>query len=131
MSEIPSELKYTATHEWVELSHDGTARVGITDHAQELLGDIVFVEPPEAGSQVSKEEACAVVESVKAASDVYAAVTGEIVEGNESLGDTPESINGNPYGDGWIYQIKIDDPSELDELMDANAYQEFIESEDH
>lgn len=131
MSEIPAELKYTNTHEWVEVHHDGTARVGITDHAQELLGDIVFVEPPEAGTKVTREEACAVVESVKAASDIYAAVSGEIVEGNEALSDTPEAINGNPYGDGWIYQIKLDDPSELDELMDAEAYQEFIESEEH
>lgn len=131
MSEIPTDLKYTTTHEWVEVSHDGTARVGITDHAQELLGDIVYVEPPEAGTQVSKEETCAVVESVKAASDIYAAISGEIVEGNEALSDTPEMINSNPYGDGWIYQIKIDNPAELDELMDAEAYQEFLEDEEH
>jgi len=130
MSEIPSDLKYTTTHEWVELSHDGTARVGITDHAQELLGDIVFVEPPEAGTQVSKDEACAVVESVKAASDIYAALTGEIVEGNEALSDTPEMINSNPYGDGWIYQMKIENPEELEELMDADGYQEFLADEE-
>ena len=131
MSEIPTDLKYTLTHEWVELSHDGTARVGITDHAQELLGDIVFVEVPESGTSVSREEACAVVESVKAASDVYAAVSGEIIEGNEALADAPEMINSNPYGDGWIYQVKIDDTKDLDELMDADAYREFIESEEH
>lgn len=131
MSEIPTELKYSKTHEWLELSHDGTARVGITDHAQELLGDIVFVETPEVGSKVSIEEACAVVESVKAASDVYAPVSGEITEGNDALADTPEVINSNPYGDGWIYQIKLDDSSELEQLMDSNAYREFIESEDH
>lgn len=131
MSDTPAELKYTKTHEWVEVSHDGKARVGITDHAQELLGDIVFVETPEVGTKVSIEEACAVVESVKAASDVYAALTGEIVEGNEALADAPETINSNPYTDGWIYVLKMDDESELDQLMDADAYKEFIESEDH
>lgn len=131
MSNIPSELKYSTTHEWIEVSHDGTARVGITDHAQELLGDIVFVEVPEAGSHVSMEEPCAVVESVKAASDVYAIVSGEIIEGNDSLSETPEVINSHPYGDGWIYQIRLDDIDELDQLMDADDYQEFIESEDH
>ena len=131
MSEIPADLKYTKTHEWVEIHHDGTARVGITDHAQELLGDIVFVETPEVGTHVSIEEACGVVESVKAASDIYAALTGEITETNEALGDTPELINSNPYGDGWIYQLKMDDPKEADQLMDADAYQELIESEDH
>ena len=131
MSEIPSGLKYSKTHEWLELHHDGTATVGITDHAQELLGDIVFVEPPEEGASVSIEEPCAVVESVKAASDIYAIVTGEIIESNENLADSPESINSHPYGDGWIYRIKIDDPSELDLLMDADGYQEFIETEEH
>lgn len=131
MSNTPKELKYTTTHEWVEVSHDGTALVGITDHAQELLGDIVYVELPEVGSNVSREDPCAVVESVKAASDVYAALTGKVTEVNEDLSDTPESINANPYGDGWIYRIKLEDTAELDELMSANEYQEFIESEEH
>jgi len=127
MSNIPTELKYSQTHEWIEIAHDGTGIVGITDHAQELLGDIVFVETPEVGSEVSREEPCAVVESVKAASDIYAILTGEIIESNEDLADAPETINNNPYVDGWIYKIKIADESELDELMDADAYQAFIE----
>ncbi len=127
MSNIPTELKYSQTHEWIEIAHDGTGTVGITDHAQELLGDIVFVEVPEIGSEVSREEPCAVVESVKAASDIYAIVTGEIIEGNEELADAPETVNSNPYIDGWIYKIKIADESELDELMDAEAYQAFID----
>ncbi len=131
MSEIPAELKYTTTHEWIEVGHDGTARVGITDHAQELLGDIVFVEAPEVGTEISIEEPCAVVESVKAASDVYAALTGEVIENNEILADTPEVINSHPYGDGWIYLVKLKDPKELEQLMDADAYQELIESEEH
>ena len=130
MSNIPTELKYSQTHEWIEVAHDGTATVGITDHAQELLGDIVFVETPEVGNEVSREEACAVVESVKAASDIYAIVSGEIIEGNEDLADSPELVNSNPYDDGWIYKIRISDESELEQLMDANAYQEFIESEE-
>jgi len=131
MSEIPAELKYSSTHEWIELSDDGTARIGITDHAQELLGDIVFVEAPEVGAEVSMEETCAVVESVKAASDIYAPITGEVVEANEDLNDTPEIINNSPYGDGWIYRIKLSDPDELNQLMDADAYREFVESEEH
>jgi len=130
MSNIPSELKYSQTHEWIEIAHDGTAIIGITDHAQELLGDIVFVEAPEVGTEVSKDETCAVVESVKAASDIYAIVSGEVVENNEELADAPETVNSNPYGDGWIYKIKIADAAELDELMDADAYQEFISEEE-
>jgi len=130
MSNIPSELKYSQTHEWIEIAHDGTAIIGITDHAQEVLGDIVFVEAPEVGTEVSKDETCAVVESVKAASDIYAIVSGEVVENNEELADAPETVNSNPYGDGWIYKIKIADAAELDELMDADAYQEFISEEE-
>jgi len=131
MSEIPSGLKYSQTHEWIELSHDGTASVGITDHAQELLGDIVFVEAPEVGTTIAIEEACGVVESVKAASDLYAIVSGEVTEINEDLADTPESINTGPFADGWIYRVKISDSSELDQLMNAEEYAEFIESEEH
>jgi len=131
MSEIPNELKYSQTHEWIEISHDGTATVGITDHAQELLGDIVFVEAPEVGTAITIEEACGVVESVKAASDLYAIISGEVTEINEDLADTPESINTGPFADGWIYRVKISDSSELDQLMNAEEYAEFIESEEH
>jgi len=131
MSDIPSGLKYSKTHEWIEVAHDGIASVGITDHAQELLGDIVFVEAPEVGSKVSIEETCAVVESVKAASDIYAIVSGEVVEINEDLADTPEMINKNAYGDGWIYRVKLEDDSELDQLLGADEYTELVESEEH
>lgn len=131
MSEIPSDLKYSQTHEWIEVSHDGTGTVGITDHAQNLLGDIVFVEAPEVGSTITIEETCGVVESVKAASDLYAILSGEVTEINDDLADTPESINTGPYADGWIYRMKISDTSELDQLMDASEYAEFIESEEH
>ena len=131
MSEIPKDLKYSQTHEWVELGHDGIARVGITDHAQQLLGDIVFVETPEVGSEVSAEETCAVVESVKAASDVYAPLTGEVTESNEDLADSPESINTSAFSDGWLFCIKITDEKELENLMDADEYAEFVESEEH
>jgi len=131
MSEIPAGLKYSQTHEWIEVSHDGTATVGITDHAQELLGDIVFVEPPEVGTEISIEEPCAVVESVKAASDVYAIVSGEVTEANEDLADSPESINTGAYSDGWLFRVKIADEKELENLMDADQYAEFVESEEH
>ena len=129
MSEIPANLKYAASHEWVELLDDGTVRVGITDHAQELLGDMVYVEAPEVGAAVSAGEECAVVESVKAASDVYSPVTGEVIAINEDLADTPDLVNNHPYGDGWIMQIKLTEEGELDELMDAEAYQESIADE--
>ncbi|MDH5256522.1 MAG: glycine cleavage system protein GcvH [Gammaproteobacteria bacterium] len=130
MSEIPADLKYSQTHEWIEVRHDGTATVGITDHAQELLGDIVFVEAPEVGSEISIEEPCAVVESVKAASDIYAIVSGEVIEINEDLADSPESINTGPYSDGWIFRVNLSEPSELDQLMDADEYAEFIDSDE-
>ncbi len=131
MSEIPADLKYSQTHEWIEVSHDGTATVGITDHAQEMLGDIVFVEPPEVGTEISMEEPCAVVESVKAASDVYAIVSGEVIEINEDLADSPESINTSPYSDGWIFRVKLSDESELEQLMGPEEYAELIESEEN
>ena len=131
MSEIPKELKYSQTHEWVEVAHDGTATVGITDHAQDLLGDIVFVEAPEVNASITIEEPCGVVESVKAASDLYAPISGQITEINEELADTPESINTGPFADGWIYRVKISDTSELDQLMNAEEYAEFIETEEH
>ncbi len=130
MSEIPNELKYSQTHEWVEVAHDGTATIGITDHAQGLLGDIVFVEAPEVGSAVSIEDACGVVESVKAASDIYGIVSGEVLEVNEDIGEAPETVNTRPYTDGWLYRLTMSAPSELDQLMDASEYAEFIASED-
>lgn len=123
MSDVPGDLKYTKSHEWVREDDDGTVVVGITDHAQSALGDLVFVEPPEAGTEVSAGDACAVVESVKAASDVYSPVSGEIVEGNEALADSPELVNQDPYGDGWIMRIQLNDASELDELLDAEDYE--------
>jgi glycine cleavage system H protein len=127
MSNIPVELRYAESHEWAELLDDGLVRVGISDHAQEQLGDLVFVELPEEGAEVSRGEACAVVESVKAASDIYAPISGEVVKVNESLADTPETVNGDPYGDGWLFTIKPSDEDEIDELMDAKAYAEHIE----
>ena len=129
MSEAPSELKYSKSHEWVRLNDDGSVTVGITDHAQELLGDLVYVEVPEPGSELDAEQACAVVESVKAASDVYAPLAGTVLAVNESLADSPEAVNRDAYGDGWIMQMKPADNSALNELMDAGEYEEFIAAE--
>jgi glycine cleavage system H protein len=131
MSEIPANLKYTRSHEWVEVLNDGTVKVGISDHAQELLGDMVFVELPEVGAAVSVGEECAVVESVKAASDVYSPVTGEVVAINEELADSPDLVNHHPYGDGWIMQVKLSEEGELDELLDAEAYGEVVAEDEH
>ena len=117
----PKELRYTASHEWVRREPDGTVAVGITDHAQEQLGDIVFVEPPQVGRKVSAGEAVAVVESVKAASDVYAPVAGEIVGANAELGTSPQNVNEDAYG-AWIFRIKPADPGAADKLLDADAY---------
>ena len=129
MSNIPSELRFAKTHEWAELLEDGAVRVGVSDHAQEQLGDLVFVELPEQGETITRGEACAVVESVKAASDIYAPITGEVVSVNETLNDSPETVNNDPYGDGWLFTVKPADDNEIDELMDAEAYGEHI-SED-
>ncbi len=129
MSNIPSELRYASTHEWVRPEGDGVFTVGISEHAQDLLGDMVFVELPDVGDQVSAGDDIAVAESVKAASDVYAPISGEIVEVNESLEDSPEQVNGDPYGDGWMFKIKADDPSEVDALLDAEGYENSIEEE--
>ncbi len=126
MSDIPSELRFADSHEWVELLEDGLLRVGISDHAQEQLGDLVFVELPEEGAELTRGETCAVVESVKAASDIYAPVSGEIAAINEALNDSPETINNDPYGDGWLFTVKPCDESDLDELMDAEAYAQHI-----
>lgn len=131
MSNIPVDLKYASTHEWLRLNDDGSATVGITDNAQEQLGDMVFVEVPEKGQSVTVGEACAVVESVKAASDVYAPVSGEVVEVNEGLADSPETVNQDVYGAGWIFRIRHTDATEVDKLMDAETYESFLESEDH
>jgi len=122
MSNTPANLKYTKSHEWVESLGDGTLRVGITDHAQDLLGDMVYVEVPEIGRQVKSGEECAVVESVKAASDVYSPVAGEIVEVNGSLNDSPDTMNKDPYGQGWIFRMKPSNADEWKNLLDAEAY---------
>jgi glycine cleavage system H protein len=129
MSDIPSELHYTKSHEWVRLEEDGTVTVGISDHAQEALGDLVFVELPEVGSQIGAEEACCVVESVKAASDVYMPITGEIVDTNQQLVDEPETINTSPYDDGWIFKIQPDNADDVEQLMDASTYEAEIADE--
>ncbi len=127
MSEVPAELRYTKSHEWVREEDDGTITVGITDHAQGLLGDLVFVELPEVGADMAVDDACCVIESVKAASDVYMPISGEIVEVNELLNDEPEIINSSPFDDGWIFKVQPSAEQELDNLMDADAYQSEIE----
>lgn len=129
MSNVPQELKYTQSHEWVLVGEDGQATIGITDHAQELLGDMVFIELPEMDRQLDAGEECSVVESVKAASDVYAPVAGTVVAVNERLADAPELINDDPYGEGWMFRLQISDASQLDDLLDASAYEE-LESEE-
>ena len=120
-------LYFTTEHEWVRVDGD-VATVGISNHAQEALGDIVFAEVPEAGRMLTKGQDAAVVESVKAASDVYAPVSGEVVEGNAALGDDPSLINRDPEGEGWFFKLKLSDPSELDKLMDESAYIEWVNS---
>jgi glycine cleavage system H protein len=131
MSEIPSDLKYARTHEWARLEEDGTVTVGITDHAQELLGDLVFVELPEVGQEVDVEEQCIVVESVKAASDVYSPIAGEIIAVNNSLTYAPELVNTSPYEDGWLFRLK---PSALEkdmgDLLNAEEYRDVITAEE-
>lgn len=127
---IPAELKYTASHEWVRLEADGTVAVGITHHAQDLLGDMVFVEPPTVGRKLAAHEECAVVESVKAASDIYAPVAGEVVAVNEALESAPERINQDPYG-AWMFKLRPDNPADLEGLLDAAAYRAQVESESH
>ena len=124
----PDNLRYAESHTWAELLEDNLIRVGITDHAQEELGDIVFVELPEVDRHYASSGECAVVESVKSASDIYCPITGEIVEVNKELTDSPEKMNTDPYSDGWIFIIRPEDPNELDDLIDANEYNEFIEA---
>lgn len=127
MSNVPSELKYRDSHEWVRKEGDGTFTVGITEHAQELLGDMVFVDLPEVGATFAAGDDCAVAESVKAASDIYAPLSGEIVAVNDQLGDSPELVNSAPYADGWLFRIKASDESELDAMLDADAYKAAID----
>lgn len=130
MSEVPGDLRYTRDHEWLRPLDDGTALVGITDHAQDALGDLVFVEVPELGGKLSEGDACAVVESVKAASDVYCPVDAEIVEVNDALADTPELINSDPYGEGWLMRIQPEDSGAIDDLMSAEDYEQYLEEQD-
>ena len=129
MSNIPSELRYASTHEWVRPEGDGTFTIGISEHAQELLGDMVFIELPDIGAEVSAGDDIAVAESVKAASDVYAPISGEIIGVNEDLEDTPELVNSDPFGDGWLFRIKAEDPEEVEALMDAEDYENSIDEE--
>ena len=131
MSEIPGDLKFMKSHEWARVEDDGLIRVGISDHAQGLLGDLVYVELPAIGDSVQAGNACAVVESVKAASDVYAPVSGEVVEVNAALADKPETINEDAYGEGWIFAVRPSNKDELEDLLDPDAYAELLDSEEH
>ena len=126
MSEVPQDLSYTSDHEWVRLEDDGAVIIGITDHAQEALGELVYVETPVIGQAYNKGDACVVIESVKAASDVYAPVSGECVDANGALTEEPELVNQSPYENGWLLRMTPTDPTELDELMDAEAYTQFL-----
>lgn len=123
---VPTELRYTKTHEWVRLDKNGVATIGITDFAQEQLGDLTYVELPGVGDNVEAQSEVAVVESVKAAADIYAPVAGTIAEVNKKLEEQPELINSDPFGDGWIYKLRPDDPSEIDMLLDADGYEDMI-----
>lgn len=130
MSEIPGDLKFLKSHEWVRVEDDGTVTIGISDHAQGMLGDLVYVELPGVGDRVEAGDACAVVESVKAASDIYAPVTGTIEAVNEALDDKPETINEDAFGDGWMFTIKTDEPDQLNDLLDPDAYSTMLEDDD-
>ena len=129
MSNTPSELKYASTHEWARLDEDGTVTVGISDHAQEALGDVVFVELPEVGAAVVAGDEAGVVESVKAASDIYAPIAGEVIAVNEVLEEAPETVNSDPYNDGWFYRLQPVDASELESMLSAEDYQQQCEDE--
>lgn len=129
MSNVPAELKYSKEHEWLRKEADGSYTVGITEHAQELLGDMVFVDLPEVGKEVAAGDDCAVAESVKAASDIYAPISGEIVAVNDELSDSPELVNSEPYAAGWIFKIKAADEAEVAALLDATAYEALLEDE--
>ncbi len=129
MSNIPSELKYATSHEWVSVETDGIVTVGITEHAQDLLGDMVFVELPDVDDSISTGDDVAVAESVKAASDIYAPVSGTVVEVNEALEDAPELVNSDAFGEGWLFKVKLDDAGELDNLLDAEGYKNSIDED--
>ena len=130
MSNVPTNRKYAESHEWILDNGDGTVTIGITDHAQELLGDVVFVELPEVGAEIEKGSEFSLVESVKAASDIYAPVSGEVVAVNEALEDAPESVNEDPFESAWIAKVKLSDPSEMDNLLDAAGYEAKVADED-
>ena len=131
MSKVPADLRYMKSHEWARLEADGTITIGISDHAQQALGDLVFAEVPEPGRRVSSGEACAVVESVKAASDVYSPVSGEVVAANADLGGKPELINQDPYGAGWLMRIRPDDKAQFSALLDSAGYEAALAAETH
>ncbi len=131
MSNTPKDLRYSKSHEWLRDEGDGSVTIGITEHAQELLGDLVFVDLPEVGAMLEAGGDCAVVESVKAASDVYSPVSGEVIEVNEALDGAPETINEDAFGDGWMFKLKISDASELEGLLDADAYEILVAEEEH
>ena len=130
MSQNPSELYYAKTHEWVRREEDGTVTVGITEHAQDALGDVVYVETPEVGDSIAAGDQAGVVESVKAASDIYAPVTGEVIATNDALEDAPETVNSDAFNDGWFFKLQPDDMGELDALMSAEEYEQFCDEED-
>lgn len=129
MSNIPADLRYASTHEWVRPDGDGVFTIGISDHAQQLLGDMVFIELPDVGAEVGTGDDIAVAESVKAASDVYAPISGQILAVNEDLEDSPELVNSDPFGDGWLFKMKAEDPEEVEGLLDAEGYEGSIEEE--
>jgi glycine cleavage system H protein len=131
MSEIPGDLKFLKSHEWARVEDSGQVTVGISDHAQGLLGDLVYVELPNVGDSVSAGNACAVVESVKAASDVYAPVSGKVIAVNAALGDKPETINEDAYGEGWLFVVQPDDADQLNELLSPDDYAELLDEEGH
>lgn len=131
MSEIPTELRYMETHEWARLEEDGTVTIGITDHAQDALGDIVYIELPEVDADVVAGDEAGVVESVKAASDIYYPISGTVIAVNKALEESPETVNSDPYGEGWFIKLQPSDPKDLDELLDAEAYAEVCENDEH
>lgn len=131
MSEIPGDLRFLKSHEWARVEGDGRVTIGISDHAQGLLGDLVYVELPNVGDRVEAGTACAVVESVKAASDVYAPISGKVLEVNSALADKPETINEDAYGDGWIFVVEAEEPDQFNELLGPDDYAELLEDDDH
>lgn len=130
MSEFRNELKYLSSHEWARVEEDGTVTIGITDHAQESLGDVVYVETPEVGSEVTAGEEAGVVESVKAASDIFSPVSGEVIAVNSALEDAPETVNESPYDDGWFFKVKPSDLTDLDDALDVDGYKATLEDDD-